>query len=101
MWLHAVCSVFLWWVGIRDTACKVSMVKVETMESGKEMRIFEYVQYIKEIRPYTELAWTRWIMEEEQDYNDMFLVEAINNKIKDWHRDLFIRSRWHEMVSCN
>ena len=65
------------------------------------MRIFEVVQYIRDIRPQDELAWTRWIMEEEQDYNDMFLVEAINNKVKGWRRDLFIRARWHDMVSCN
>ena len=65
------------------------------------MRIFEYVQYIKEIRPYTELAWTRWIMEEERDYNDMFLVEAISNKVPDRKRGMFIAERWHEMVSCN
>ena len=65
------------------------------------MRIFEVVQYIHEIRPQDELAWTRWIMEEEQSYNDMFLVEAINNKVKGWRRDLFVRSKWGEMVSKN
>jgi len=37
--------------------------------------IFEEILYRKEIHPETELAWTKWIIETENDYNTMFTID--------------------------
>ena len=63
--------------------------------------MFEIVQYIREIEPSLELAWTRWIIETEGDYNDMFLIEALNEGVPVRCRKMFISERWRDMVSCN
>ena len=67
------------------------------------MTIFERVLYIREIDPVVELAWTRWLIEEEEHYNEIFLHESTRELQSScpiavagmWNR------KWAEMVMMN
>ena len=64
------------------------------------MIIFEKVLYLREIEPFMELSWTKWITEEVKDYNSMFAMDGADIQ-QSPEMFKYITSRWEEMVRSN
>ena len=68
--------------------------------------IFEIVQYVKDIRLENELAWTKWIIDTENDYTLMFGMElervlspaSLRRPI---YMAALIREKWEAFVRYN
>ena len=64
------------------------------------MIIFEKVLYLREIEPFMELSWTKWIIQEVKDYNSMFAMDGADiqqsPKLKS-----YITARWGQMALSN
>ena len=70
------------------------------------MIIFEQVLYCKEIRPENELAWTKWIIETENDYNLMFGIELERvlspvSLQRPLYKAALIKEKWEAFVRYN
>ena len=66
------------------------------------MILFEKVLYLREIEPFMELSWTKWITEEVKDYNSMFAMDGAENDIQQSPEMVkYITARWENMVRSN
>ncbi len=64
------------------------------------MILFEKVLYIREIEPFMELSWTKWIMEEVKAYNAMFAMDGVDIQ-QSPEMFKYIIARWEQMVRSN
>ena len=66
------------------------------------MILFEKALYLREIEPFMELSWTKWIAEEVKAYNSMFAMDGAENDIQQSPEMFkYITARWGEMVRSN
>ena len=66
------------------------------------MMLFEKVLYLREIEPFMELSWTKWIVQEVKDYNRMFAMDGAENDIQQSpEMAKYITFRWDRMILSN
>lgn len=69
--------------------------------------VFELIIYLRKIDPLVELAWTRWIREEEETYNEMFLLEGLREAplssvlCSPMVNSIILATKWADMVGRN
>ncbi len=68
----------------------------------KTVILFEKVLYLREMEPFMELSWTKWITEEVRAYNSMFAMDGAENDIQQSpEMAKYITTRWGQMVRSN